>query len=261
MVIAEQRIGDIETTYDSDTSESSSETRHIVFEAPYSNSYKGKVMLIKSITDQDSHSGLHHYIFKEGDYWIDDWKIIRSKSVKIETKGKVRFFIKNLTTDITGNFSMGNTNGNCNEVNNSFYMYSYSNLHLKNTGTSVVTHGYIYSKGTITLDAGSHALNGGAFTSDGTLEIKGGTGDFGACPNMTKTDPDDDDTFFDECPYVPPSYLTGPFDAWDNDPENTNETFQIVRGDTTGDGLIDDKNISTKLVNNTFQLKIYFRYW
>ncbi len=43
------------------------------------------------------------------------------------------------------------------------------------------------------------------------------------------------------------SYLTGPFDAWD-----------IYRGDTDQDAenLIDDKNISTKIANKTFDLTI-----
>lgn len=41
-------------------------------------------------------------------------------------------------------------------------------------------------------------------------------------------------------------YLTGPYDAWD-----------IYRGDTFGsDGIIDDKNISTKIVNKQFSLTI-----
>ncbi|MDD3592784.1 MAG: PKD domain-containing protein, partial [Sulfurovum sp.] len=44
---------------------------------------------------------------------------------------------------------------------------------------------------------------------------------------------------------IPPSYQTGPFDAWD--------TF---RGDTNGDGKFDDKNISTKIAGKTFSLTI-----
>ncbi|MDY0402388.1 DUF6701 domain-containing protein [Sulfurovum sp.] len=44
---------------------------------------------------------------------------------------------------------------------------------------------------------------------------------------------------------IPPSFQTGPFDAWD--------TF---RGDTDGDGKFDDKNISTKIAGKTFSLTI-----
>ncbi|UFH58808.1 hypothetical protein [Sulfurovum mangrovi] len=43
----------------------------------------------------------------------------------------------------------------------------------------------------------------------------------------------------------PPSYQTGPFDAWD-----------IFRGDTDHDGKFDDKNISTKIAGKTFSLTI-----
>ncbi|MBD3790875.1 MAG: hypothetical protein IE918_01795 [Campylobacterales bacterium] len=44
---------------------------------------------------------------------------------------------------------------------------------------------------------------------------------------------------------IPPTFQTGPFDAWD--------TF---RGDTDGDGKFDDKNISTKIAGKTFSLTI-----
>jgi hypothetical protein len=43
----------------------------------------------------------------------------------------------------------------------------------------------------------------------------------------------------------PPTYQTGPFDAWD-----------VYRGDTDKDGKFDDKNISTKIAGKTFSLTI-----
>jgi len=45
--------------------------------------------------------------------------------------------------------------------------------------------------------------------------------------------------------YGATSYVTGPFDAWD--------TF---RGDTDGDGTVNDRNISTKIAGKPFQLTI-----
>ncbi|MFT7880517.1 MAG: putative Ig domain-containing protein, partial [Sulfurimonas sp.] len=54
------------------------------------------------------------------------------------------------------------------------------------------------------------------------------------------------DVILDPCrTYVPPTYQTGPFDAWDS-----------FRGDTTGDGKFDDKNISTKVAGKPFELRL-----
>ena len=46
-------------------------------------------------------------------------------------------------------------------------------------------------------------------------------------------------------PPIPPTYQTGPFDAWDS-----------FRGDTNGDGKFDDKNISTKIAKEPFTLTL-----
>ncbi|HEO98362.1 MAG TPA: PKD domain-containing protein [Epsilonproteobacteria bacterium] len=54
------------------------------------------------------------------------------------------------------------------------------------------------------------------------------------------------DVILDPCrTYVPPTYQTGPFDAWDS-----------FRGDTDGDGKFDDKNISTKVAGKPFELRL-----
>jgi len=149
--------------------------------------------------------------------------------------------------DIDGNLEIGNTDADCNSEDNHFYMFASSNLHLRTGGNKNIdiNHGFIYAKGWITLDTfGDISLNGGSITSDGILTVKNATADshYANCQAMADgADPDNDtDSFFDACPILIATYLTGPFDAWD-----------IYRN-----GLSGDKRISTKIVNKDFNLTI-----
>jgi len=96
---------------------------------------------------------------------------------------------------------------------------------------------YIYTKGEFKLSAGSNSGNGfkGAITSEQDLYI-----------NKNQTFEYDgvglDENGFGECS-VPIGYTTGPFDAWDTSRDN-NATPPL------------DKNISTKIVNEAFQLSL-----
>jgi len=249
MVISEQHVGKLEITNDA-YSEDTNETRHIVFEAPYSSSYGGRAMLIDSIHDHDSHNDTYHYVFKEGDYWIGSWDIDKSSNVTIETVGNVRFFIHDAATFKTssgGKIRIGyrpdeDNTSTCDDPH--FYMYLYDNWKLDAAGSQHIKNGYIYSKGSITLaGSGTMAAYYTAITADGELTISttgSGTytpGDGGVCRDTSAS------TLFDVCPAHTVTYYSGPFDAWD--------TF---RDDTAAPPA--DRNISTKIAAKPFKLAV-----
>jgi len=243
MVIAEQQIGSLVVNTNQDT-ENSETTRTIVFEAPYSVSYKGRVMLINSIQDTDAHADSYNYVFNEGDYWIGSWNIDKAKSVTIETHGNVRFFIKN-------DFKLTVTGGSLNikgTTDNPFYMYLYRDFKLNEnktiytTAATAIQYGYIYSKGSIDIISSSLALQYGSFTADGLLSINAGSSSFQSRIDNTV----DNVSLFTECPAVGGGiYITGPFDAWDTFVDNSSVP-----------PIASDRNITTKIVNTAFKLSL-----
>ena len=231
MVIAEQQVGNLVTTTDTKTAENE-DNRTIIFEAPYSPSYKGRVMLINSITDSDNHADLYHYVFKEGDYWIKKWDFTdKSKTITIETVGKVRFFIKDaFNLQASGSeihlgyhVKEGETS-TCSDPH--FYMYLYDNFTINAGGSSDIKNGYIYSKGHITIGGdGALASYYTAITADGIININTkGAGAYtfnnAACVN------DETSELFKECTGGGVYYHTGPFGAWDTDSNIANKIIK-----------------------------------
>jgi hypothetical protein len=174
-----QHIGPITISHDDNTS---SDERTFVFEAPYSDSYKGKVMLIKSITDNDSTSDKHTYVFREGDYWIESWNISGNKDVTIKTSGRVRFFIKDpFKIEIEGALNIGQDSADtASQDDPKFYMFAYDDVTLDVTGATASYLGYIYSKGDVYLGSTTtFVIKYGAVTADGELKLKtGAPGDY-----------------------------------------------------------------------------------
>ncbi len=250
MVIADQQVGSLVFTTDNNTEDPEPE-RTVVFEAPYSDSYGGRVMFIKSITDEDAHAEHYHYVFKEGDYWIGSWLIDKPADVTIETTGNVRFFINgDLSVTTGGEIRIGyhpgeNETSQCDDPH--FHMYINGSLSLNATGSAHVRNGYVYTKGNISLAPnGAFASYYTTITADGEVSVSvGGAGSYEANAGSGVCSDDPNSDFFDECPGGGGSalYITGPFDAWD-----------VFR-----DNMIQppsDRNISTKIVNEEFQLSL-----
>ena len=243
-------IGAINITHSDDTN---STIRHFVFEAPYSDSYGGKVMLIKKIEDKDEQSAKHVYVFKDGDYWIEDWQILGDKSVTIKVPDKnarVRLFIKNsMKIDITGALNIGQeadeTRSPTAETTKLF-VYLYDNLTMMAHGSKALYYTFIYSKDNITIGIpgemedgdGSIATKYSAITADGQLSIGvDGAGTYTPVPDTLRFS-----DLFEKCEESG-NYLTGPFDAWD--------TF---RDDSSAPPS--DRNISTKIVGKDFKISV-----
>ena len=241
VVIPDQQVGELDISTDSKTPEEEP-NRTIVFEAPYSPSYGKRVMFIKSIIDHDDHANKYTYVFKEGDYWIGNWDIDKSKSVEIKTVGKVRFFINNdfyITNSGTlyiGHGGDGNTP--------KFYMYVYGNFGINVTGATAIQNGYIYSKGNMTLGTtNTIALDWGALTAEGELKIKNGA------PSTFNYYPDSSNSeLFKKC-------------SSNNNNNKSEGSFNVV--EPTFNASIDplDENnylnqIYTKIVNKPFNMKV-----
>jgi len=244
LVISEQHIGNLETTTN-DTTEENEDERYIVFEAPYSSSYGKRVMFIKSITDHDNHANHYHYIFKRGDYWIENWDILKNKNVTIETTGDVRFFIKDsfsIATTGSGEIRMGynpdeDDTASCDEPH--FYMYLYDDWSISAAGSAHIKNGYIYAKGSITIGGnGAFASYYTAITADDVVTVNTiGSGAYTPGDNGVCED-DEYSGLFEECPHGAQAYETGPFDAWD--------TFRNVN----------NRFISTKITKTDFNITI-----
>ena len=221
VVIAEQHVGSLEITHN-DKTESGEETRTIVFEAPYSPSYGGRVMFINSITDHDSYADTYHYVFREGDYWINSWDIDKNANVTIETSGNVRFFIKNnFNITMSGALNIGHSGS---QTTPKFYMYLYNDFTTDVTGATAIQNGYIYTKGRMTLGSTSTiALDWGALTADDELSITNGASSTFNYYDITQNE----EGLFGECSGGGNNtYIRGPFDAWDTDSDVTTRVIK-----------------------------------
>ena len=210
LVVADQHVGNLVVTTTSDTDENEDE-RVIVFEAPYSSSYNGRVMFIKSIIDKDNHADNYRYVFKDGDYWIGEWILDKSKTITIETTKNVRFFINsnfNIKTTTTGEIRIGynpdvDSTSACNDPH--FYMFLYNDFSIDAAGSTHIKNGYIYSKGNVTIAGnGAFAAYYSPITADGEININTvGSGaytaylssDDGVCKDSSNTN----SNFFNEC--------------------------------------------------------------
>jgi len=222
-IIADQQIGKVNLSGDATT---------MVFEAPYSISYGKKVMLIAGISD----TGVNaiHYVFKEGDYWIESWDLT-ADNIHITTVGNVRFFIKDTLTvgpDVTS-FRMGN------DDNDKFHMYLGDDVNIDasfiipNTVTSVdLNNSYIHASDKIYINATTTTMLNGALSSRNDLFVSGEYSSFIYPTDQEST------SIYAACPFFDGVYITGPFDAWD-----------LFRN-------INDRNISTKIVSQQFKVRI-----
>ena len=235
VVIAKQQVGILNVTHDSN-SEPSNLGRTIFFQAPYSPSYKGRVMLIKGISDHDSYNSSYTYVFKTGDYWIENWDISKTKPITIQTEGRVRIFIKNsFNITLNGALSIRSTSSTT-----PFYIFVDDAMQTDITGALAIQNGYIYTQGALGLaTTNTITLQSGALSSASTLTIHN------EAPSSFQSYRQDNDPsadLFATCGGGS-AYITGPFDAWDI-------TRDIASTPPT------DKNISTKIVNKLFQLSL-----
>jgi len=225
MVIAQQHVGSLVVDNDQNT-QSDEDNRTIVFEAPYSSSYGGRVMFIKSILDHDDHAQMYHYVFKEGDYWIGDVEISKDHPVTIETVGNVRFFINEnfLISSSSGEVRIGyhpavEEESSCQDPH--FYLYVAHDITLRTQGSGHIKNGYIYAKGAVTIEGGgAFASYYSAITADGSIEIAtAGSGSFSASDASGTCKDPNAQTLFAQCVGSggASGEVTGPFNAWDTD--------------------------------------------
>ena len=229
--------------------------RYFVFEAPYSESYGGRMMLINKISDKgDDPDHKHIYVFKDGDYWIDTWEILGNKNVTIKVPDKnvrVRIFVKNATKfDISGTLNIGQENTDMRAPTTEttkLFFYFYDNFQLMAHGSKALYYTFIYAKGNIDIGIpgdlydgdGAIATKYGSITADGQLTIGvDGPGAYTPLPDNLKSA-----SMFDVCAGNGTNYLTGPFDAWD-----------IFRDNVSTPPT--DRNISTKIVDQGFKISV-----
>ena len=231
-VISKQQVGNVIVGHGSEHED----TKHIVFEAPYSKSYGKRVMFIKKITDHDSDSGTYHYVFgKGGDYWIENWDIDgkSGKTVVIETDAKasseVRIFINSDLALNAQSIVIKNS-----DSGHKFHIYIYGSLHLNGQGGNEIDDGYIYANDIVNLDQ-TTTLQRGAIATKENLITDGGS--FSYPPDTPETD------IYDVCPAFDGNFITGPFDAWDN--------FRSQL-----DNNISDRHLSTKIAGQDFILTV-----
>ena len=238
IVIADQHVGSLILNNSADTNLTATQ-RTIVFEAPYSSSYGSRVMLINSINDNLTNSGmLHHYVFKAGDYWIKNWDINTANDVTITTVGNVRFFIEGSFEILSNTLNIGHSGS---QTSDKFYMYLYNDFSTTITGATAIQNGYIYSKGSLTLGSTTTiALDWGAITSDGELSIDNGAP---STFNYYAPTGDENSGFAILCDSGG-AYSTGLFDAWDAN----------IADDTLP--VLDARILKTKVVNKPFEISL-----
>ena len=237
MVLAQQHMDQLETSHDEETPEDEVR-RDFIFSAPFSPTYKGRVMFIHSIQDNDAHANEYRYVFEEGDYWIENWNIDKASSITIETHGRVRIFVQNdLTIKTAGNLVIGSLESDAQK----FYLYCYGGIRLEAADIEI-QNGYLYAQREMHLYTHRLRLHKGALTASETLQIE------------TQEDPlleyeaDEnraDQYLFEKCQdAIYTEYQRGPFDAWDSFHQTQTVAAPL------------DRNISTKIANREFGLII-----
>ncbi|MEA2072207.1 MAG: hypothetical protein U9O86_01380, partial [Campylobacterota bacterium] len=171
----------------------------------------------------------------EGDYYFGSWANNADLIVRME--GPVTIYIDG---DMT--------------LNNNHLDFNY------NEGSGVPSDAYVFIGGNFTMtssgggsgyDMVAYVLAQGTFyagTNTNNSSFQGAISSVGRMTlnnNQTYTyDPSGlEDDGFGECPPLPTPYTTGPFDAWDTFRDNVSTPPS-------------DRNISTKIVNNSFNLSL-----
>ena len=235
LVVSKQQVGRLYTTTDANTQPSENE-RVILFVAPYSPSYGGRVMFVDSIGDSDAHASSYRYIFKEGDYWIGSWSIDKPRDITIEARGNVRLFIGGDFDISAANITIGQGSG---DASVKLWLFSYGTTTLLSTQAITFKNSYIYSKGSLYIESGQDTtMEYGALSSGANLTLKSTQG-----ASLVYSNGGSASVVFKSCGSGGGGYMVGPFGAWD--------TF---RDDASTPPP--DRNISTKIVAKPFSLSL-----